>query len=313
MNPSTSPEWAVRVENLSRHFRGTTALDGVSLQIPVGSIFGLVGLNGAGKTTLIRHLIGSYKPQQGTVQVLGDDPVRDPEGVLKSVGYLTEEDSLPKWMRVGDLIDFTRAVYPTWDDDYARQLCEMFSLSRGSKLRSLSKGQRARAGLLVAIAHRPQLLLLDEPSSGLDPIARSDILEAIIRTISEDGRTVLFSSHLLDEVDRVCDSVALMHHGRIIETLTTEQLETRYAELICKPSQQWDAPPRIDGTVGWTRTDQEWSVVIEANDFDMAQLSQQCVVVEQRDITLERWFAARVGVSAESLEHESSEGVTSHA
>ncbi|MCG8648496.1 MAG: ABC transporter ATP-binding protein, partial [Pirellulales bacterium] len=204
---------AVDVRNLSRTFRGKRALKSVSLQIPVGSIFGLVGLNGAGKTTLIRHLIGSLKPQQGTVAVLGEDPVLGIETALKKIGYLTEEDSLPKWMRVGDLVDFTRAVYPTWDDAYAHELCDTFALSRSTKLSELSKGQRARAGLLVAIAHRPELLILDEPSGGLDQLARSDILEAVIRTINEDGRTVLFSSHLLDEVDRVCDSIALVHDG----------------------------------------------------------------------------------------------------
>lgn len=312
MNQSPQGELAVRVENVSRHFRGVAALDQVSLQIPIGSIFGLVGLNGAGKTTLIRHLIGSYKPQQGAVMVLGSNPCRDPEGVLKSVGYLTEEDSLPKWMRVGDLIDFTRAVYPSWDDQYSAQLCEMFSLSRGSKLRSLSKGQRARAGLLVAIAHRPQLLLLDEPSSGLDPIARSDILEAIIRTISEDGRTVLFSSHLLDEVDRVCDAVALMHEGKIIESLTTEQLEARYAEVICRPREPWQSPPKIPGAIGWNRIDQEWSAMVEVATYNSSQWQDAGVVVQHREITLDRWFAARVGVKADTTQSETAAEVASH-
>ncbi len=295
MSLQSASEWAVEVEGLSRSFRGNAALVDVNLQIPVGSIFGLVGLNGAGKTTLIRHLTGSYRAQTGRVTVLGDDPVRNPEGILKRVGYLTEEDSLPKWMRVGDLIDFMRAIYPTWDDSYAGELREMFSLSRASRLSSLSKGQRARAGLLVAIAYRPALLLLDEPSSGLDPIARSDILEAIIRTISEDGRTVLFSSHLLDEVDRVCDSVALMHEGRIIESLHTEQLETRYAEILCRNDSPWDSPPGIPGTFGWRQKGKEWSVVVDTKAFDEQSLPSACVVVERRDITLERWFGARAG------------------
>ena len=128
--PSHGLEWAVEVEQLSRRFRGQVALEDVSLQIPVGSIFGLVGLNGAGKTTLLRHLVGAYRPQRGRVTVLGDDPVAHPEVVLKRVGYLTEVDSLPLWMRVGDLIDFTRAIYPTWDEHFARRLCDSFALSR---------------------------------------------------------------------------------------------------------------------------------------------------------------------------------------
>jgi ABC-2 type transport system ATP-binding protein len=313
MNQQTCTDLAIRVEHLSRSFRGTPALQDVSLQIPVGSIFGLVGLNGAGKTTLIRHLIGSLKAQHGRVTVLGDDPVLNPEGVLKKVGYLTEEDSLPKWMRVGEMIDFTRAIYPSWDEHYAKQLCEMFALSRGSRLQSLSKGQRARVGLLVAIAHRPELLVLDEPSSGLDPIARSDILEAIIRTISEDGRTVLFSSHLLDEVDRVCDSVALMHEGAIIESLTTEQLETRYSEIICRPEQPWQTPPLVDGLFGWRQRDREWSGVAEAKVLDEDSLREHCVIIERRDITLERWFGARAGNVVDASDDQPTSEATADA
>jgi ABC-2 type transport system ATP-binding protein len=310
MNPSQPTDLAIHIEHLSRSFRGVSAVDDVSLQIPVGSIFGLVGLNGAGKTTLIRHLIGSLKAQRGRVTVLGDDPVRNPEGVLKKIGYLTEEDSLPKWMRVGEMIDFTRAIYPSWDDEYAKQLCEMFALSRRAQLRTLSKGQRARVGLLVAIAHRPELLVLDEPSSGLDPIARSDILEAIIRTISEDGRTVLFSSHLLDEVERVCDSVALMHEGGIVESLTTEQFETRYTEIVCRPHQPWQVPPTVDGLFGWRQRDREWSAVAESRVLGEDSLPQDFMIIERRELTLERWFGARVGNAAEVANDQQTSEVT---
>lgn len=312
---SETSELAVEVNQLSRAFRGKQALDDVTLHIPVGSIFGLVGLNGAGKTTLIRHLIGSLEAKHGTVRVLGENPVTDPEGVLKNVGYLTEEDSLPQWMRVGELIDFTRAVYPSWDAPYCKELLEMFGLSRAVKLTSLSKGQRARAGLLVAIAHRPQLLILDEPSSGLDPIARSDILEAIVRTISEDGRTVLFSSHLLDEVDRVCDAVALMREGKLIETLTIERLETRYEEIICRPPDS-ASKPMMPGAFGWRRRGDEWSAVLDRHDAPKAEESDdQATIIERRDISLDRWFAARAGHTEEQIANDRSEvesEVTSH-
>ncbi len=315
MNVSLTGGFAVDVQDLSRSFRGKRALVDVSLQIPTGSIFGLVGLNGAGKTTLIRHLIGSLKPQHGKVTVLGGDPIAGTETVMKKVGYLTEEDSLPKWMRIGDLIDFTRAVYPTWDESYADELCELFALTRRSKLSSLSKGQRARAGLLVAIAHRPELLLLDEPSSGLDPIARSDILEAVIRTISQDGRTVLFSSHLLDEVDRVCDSLALMNEGRIVETLTTEQLENRYSEIVCRGEATWSPPAQTEGVFGWQRTGKEWSAVVDERATESAreQLDRELLVVERRPISIQRWFAARVGRDESTSGNDVPNEVTSDA
>jgi ABC-2 type transport system ATP-binding protein len=286
---------AVQVNALSRAFRGKSALRDINLEIPRGSVFGLVGLNGAGKTTLIRHLMGLLKAKHGEVRVLGEDPVNSPETLLKRIGYMTEEDSLPKWMRVGDMLDFSRSLYPSWDDAYCKQLCEMFSLTRTDKLSEMSKGQRARVGLLIAIAHRPELLILDEPSSGLDPIARSDILEAIIRTVSEDGRTVLFSSHLLDEVDRVCDSVGLMCEGSIVESITVEQLESRYSEIVCRPEQAWTPPPSVAGVFGWKSSVDEWSAVIDQESLEAPELLEALPITQRREISLLRWFAARTG------------------
>ncbi len=287
-------KYAVDIRNLSRKFWGKSALDDVSLQIPVGSIFGLVGLNGTGKTTLIRHVIGGYKALHGNVTVLGQNPAVYPERLLKRVGYMTEEDSLPKWMRVGELIDFSAAVYPTWDHRYATDLIDQFDLRRSAKLSSLSKGQRARVGLLVAIAHRPELLVLDEPSSGLDPIARGDILEAVIRTISQDGRTVLFSSHLLDEVDRVCDWISMIHDGRIAETLTMEQMQSRYCEVIGNWEATDSSTPKIDSAFGWIRKGDEWSGVVPTEAIDSAAVDPRFELFERRELTLHRWFAARV-------------------
>ena len=149
------------------------------------------------------------------MRVFGLDPVADPVAVLSRIGYLSEENDLPGWMRVDELIRYSRAFYPDWDDAYAEELRQSFALDPGAKINTLSKGQRARMGLLVALAHRPELLVLDEPSSGLDPIVRRDILGAVIRTIADQGRTVLFSSHLLEEVEEVADHVTMISAGRI--------------------------------------------------------------------------------------------------
>src|SRR4029077_13790799 len=129
--------------------------------------------------------------------------------------YLSEDRDLPNWMRVGELMRYTQAFFPTWDETYAEGVREAFDRDAKARIKTLSRGQRARAGLMVALAHRPELLVLDEPSSGLDPIVRRDILAAIIRTIADEGRTVLFSSHLLGEVERVADQVAMIQGGRI--------------------------------------------------------------------------------------------------
>ena len=209
-------EPVVSVSRLTRRFGSRTALDSVSLDLPRGAVHGLVGANGAGKTTLIRHLLGLLHAEAGSVRVFELDPVEDPVAVLSRIGYLSEENDLPGWMTIDELLRYTRAFYPAWDDAYGEELREAFALDPAWKIKNLSKGEKARAGLLVALAHRPELLILDEPSSGLDPIARRDILGAVLRTIAHEGRTVLFSSHLLDEVEEVADHVTMISHGRIV-------------------------------------------------------------------------------------------------
>jgi ABC-2 type transport system ATP-binding protein len=206
----------VHLTNVTRRFGATVALADVTLSLTRGGVYGLVGANGAGKTTLIKHILGLLRAEQGAVRVFGRDPVADPVGVLSRIGYLSEDHDLPTWMRVDELIRYSRALHPSWDDRYAEELRQAFGLEPAAKIAALSKGQNARLGLLAALAHRPELLVLDEPSSGLDPIVRRDILEAIMRTIADEGRTVLFSSHLLDEVERVADHVTMINHGRIV-------------------------------------------------------------------------------------------------
>ena len=212
----TSVVPVIAVSDLTRRFGTRAALSAVTLMIPRGGVYGLVGANGAGKTTLIRHILGLLRAEEGSVRVFGRDPVADPVGVLSRIGYLSEENDLPGWMRIDELMRYSRAFYPQWDDAYAAELRTMFALDPAAKIKTLSKGQKARAGLVVALAYRPELLVLDEPSSGLDPIVRRDILGAVLRTIADEGRTVLFSSHLLDEVEQVADHVTMIRQGRIV-------------------------------------------------------------------------------------------------
>jgi len=228
MTQVTAP--VIDVNSLTRRFDSKTALDAVTLSIPRGAVYGLVGANGAGKTTLIKHILGLLRAQSGSVRVFGLDPVADPVGVLSRTGYLSEENDLPGWMRVDELIRYSRAFHPGWDDDYAAELRESFALDPAAKIKNLSKGQKARVGILIALAYRPDLLVLDEPSSGLDPIVRRDILGAIIRTIAHEGRTVLFSSHLLEEVEQVADHVTMINKGRIV--LSAPLAEIREAHRV---------------------------------------------------------------------------------
>src|SRR5262249_12088346 len=155
----------VDIRRVTRRFGNKTALDEVSLTVPRGGVFGLIGGNGAGKTTLIKHILGLFAPQAGTVDGFGLDPVVKPDGTLGWDGYLSEDRDLPAWMSVGELMRYTQAFYPNWDEAYAEELRLAFDLVRHAKIKNLSRGQKARAGLLVALAHRPELLVLDEPSS----------------------------------------------------------------------------------------------------------------------------------------------------
>jgi ABC-2 type transport system ATP-binding protein len=297
MTADVPGEPVIRVDGLSRCFGATRALDRLSLSVPRGTVFGLVGANGAGKTTLIRHLLGLLRAQQGTVRVLGRDPVRDPVGVLSRVGYLSEENDLPPWMRVSELLRYVRAFYPGWDDGYAEELRRTFGLDPHTRVRDLSRGQKARAGLLVALAYRPEVLILDEPSTGLDPLARQDILLAVLRTVAQEGRTVLFSSHLLDEIERVSDHVALIDQGRVLTQGPLDEVRAAHRVLTMHFEGPRPAPPEVAGLFGWEGGGREWSAVscLPPDEVRVAARRFGAEVVEERAPSLDRIFVARVG------------------
>jgi ABC-2 type transport system ATP-binding protein len=283
------------MRHVSRCFGEKYALDDVSFRVPRGTVVGLVGENGAGKTTLIKHILGLLKAQTGTVRVFGLDPVADPVGVLSRIGYLSEEPDMPGWMRVRELVRYVAAFYPTWDHDYAERLRREFDLDPAAKVKHLSKGQRARAGLLVALAYRPELLLLDEPSSGLDPIVRRDILGAIIRTIADEGRTVLFSSHLLAEVERVSDQVAMIKSGRILFCDSLDRLKALHARLTLRFETPQPAPPPLAGALAWDGAGCEWTAVCtgNTNHLNSAAAAIGARVVERSPVSLDEIFIAR--------------------
>jgi ABC-2 type transport system ATP-binding protein len=296
-NGRLDPDPVIDVRGLRRRFGNKVALDGVSLAVPRGSVFGLVGVNGAGKTTLIKHILGLLKAQEGSVRVFGRNPVAEPVDVLGRIGYLGEEGDLPGWMRVDELIRYTRAFYPNWDDGYAAELQQSFALDLSARVKTLSKGQKARAGLLAALAYRPELLLLDEPSSGLDPIVRRDILGAIIRTIASEGRTVLFSSHLLEEVERVSNYVALIHQGRIVFSGALDDIKATHRRVTLRFTEPRSGPPALPGVVSWEGAGREWTAFCDARPATMQEAVTGAGgrVVDERVPSLDEIFLARVG------------------
>jgi ABC-2 type transport system ATP-binding protein len=230
--------------------------------------------------------------------------VRDPVGVLSRIGYLSEERDLPEWMRIDELMAYTQAFHPTWDGSYARELLDTFALDPSKKVRELSKGMRAQAGLLVAVAHRPELLILDEPSSGLDAVVRRDILDAIVRTVADDGRTVIFSSHLLDEVERMSDHVTMMHNGRVTLCGPLDDVRRGYQRSRVRFVESFDQPPVLEAALAMEGGGRAWSVVHSGSleQFHHSVLSLGGEVVESRDATLEEIFLARAGRDRQPVE-----------
>jgi ABC-2 type transport system ATP-binding protein len=290
-------EWLVEVDGVTRRFGPTVALDNVTFRATVGRVHGLVGANGAGKTTLIKHILGLLRAKSGSVRVFGLDPVRHPTEVLRRIGYLSEERELPEWMRIDELMRYSQAYYPNWDPAYAQRLLETFGLGCEKKISALSQGMRAQVGLTVAVAHRPELLVLDEPSSGLDPMVRQDILDAIVRTVVDDGRTVLFSSHLLDEVERMSDHVTMIHEGRVVVDDAVDRVRGDHLKSHVRFVAPLSRPPVIEDALAVEGEGRSWSVIHNgaADRFRASVALHGGEVVQTREASLEEIFLARVG------------------
>ena len=226
---------AIEISGVAKRFGAKLVLEGVNLSVPAGQTFAFLGRNGAGKTTTIRMLLGLLKPDAGTVHVLGLDPQASATEVRQRVGYLAEDQAMFGWMRVRQIIEFVKPFYPTWDDAWARQLRERFELPLTTKVRHLSKGQGVRLGLLLALAHRPGLVILDDPTLGLDPIMRKEFLRDLVTYLQGERVSVFFSSHLLYEIEPVADAVAILDRGRIVRQASTEELRAKVKRPSCRP------------------------------------------------------------------------------
>ena len=296
MNENPTPDPVVRVRSLSRTYGTKAALRDVSLEIPRGVVLGLVGANGAGKTTLIKHLLGLLRAQQGSVEVFGLNPVRSAVEVLGRLGYLSEDRDLPPWMTVSELLRYSRAFYPRWDPEYAEELRTRFQLAASARIRHLSKGELAKTGLLVALAHRPELLVLDEPSSGLDPIVRRAMLEAVVRSVADEGRTVLFSSHLLDEIARVSDRVAMIAQGRLVLEGTLPWILESHRRVVVRLPGQGLAGAALPGVLSIAGGPGEWILICNGGTAALVESlrAMRGEVVEDSVATFEEIFHSRV-------------------
>ena len=221
----------IETRNLSRRFGRMEAVHELSLAVPQGSVFALLGANGAGKTTTLKVLMNLLPPTSGSARVLGVDSRKLGERELAQIGYVSENQQLPLWMTVRQLLDYCRPFYPTWDRALEATLLKQFALPEKRKLSQLSRGMLMKAALLSSLAYRPKLLVLDEPFSGLDAVVRDEFIRGVLEVSVLGEWTVVVSSHDIEEVERLADHVAMLEAGRLRLSETVESLQARFRRV----------------------------------------------------------------------------------
>jgi len=219
---------AIQTQGLTRRFGRADAVRDLTMDVPKGGIFALIGPNGAGKTTTIKVLMNLLRPSAGSARVLGVESTALGVRELRRIGYVSENQRLPDWMSPRDLIRFCKPMYDTWDDALAASLMQSLGLNTAAPLRSLSRGTRMKAALLVSLGYRPDLVLLDEPFTGLDPLTRDELIRALLDASGDSRWTVLVSSHDIDEVERLADRVGFIDDGRLVFAESTASLLSRF-------------------------------------------------------------------------------------
>lgn len=284
---------AITVHNLRKAFGRHTVLEDVSFDIPAGQTFALLGRNGAGKTTIIRILLGLLSPDGGTVRVGDCDPAADPIKLRRSVGYLAEDQVMYGWMTPVELCRFLQPFYPTWDMPLASDYLDRFEIPRHSRIRHLSKGQTVKLGLTVALAHRPRIAILDDPALGLDPVARKEFNRDLIEHLQATGQTVLYSSHLLDEVEAVADAVAILDRGRIVRHAATDTLRDEVKQIVLAVEAAGDVPLPA-GLLDVRRAGERLVATVDGAAPFIEQLVANGVDHEVLDLSLDEIFEAFV-------------------
>ncbi len=285
--------YAIEMQNVYKSFRRTPVLAGLSLRVERGKTFALLGRNAAGKTTAIRMLLGLLDRDAGEVRVLGKDPQAEPIEVRSRVGYLAEDQQMYGWMRVEEIVRFVAPFYATWDHALAQRYLREFELPLATKIKHLSKGQNVRLGLVLALAHRPELVILDDPALGLDPVMRKQFNRDLIAHLQGEGRTVLYSSHLLYEVEPVADEIAILHGGRLIRQADPETLRRDVKQFVLDAAALAavrDDMALLDLQPGGT----EAAVTVENASAVAALLAREGLPHRVVDLNLDDIFAAYV-------------------
>lgn len=264
----------IESSRLSRRFGKNWAVRDLSLTVPAGSVFALLGPNGAGKTTTIKMVMGLVRPSSGQALVLGKESIRLGPKEYARIGYVSENQKLPEWMTVQDLIDFCGPMYPSWDRALCSQLIRRFELPLGSKLKDCSRGTRIKTLLLTSLAYRPELVVLDEPFSGLDTLVREEFIRGLLELSDMHEWTLLISSHDIDEVEQLVDRVGLIDNGELRLAESTSSLRNRYRRLELTLGPGEEAPKPIPAS--WLLYESMGRVVrFVDSDFDLDSTKQR--------------------------------------
>ncbi len=241
----------IEFDKLTVYYGALKALDTLSLNVREGSIHALLGRNGAGKTTALRCLLGLLEPTRGSVRILGHAAASMPPTLRNRIGYVSEGQKLVGWMKVNDIVAFQRATFDTFDDDLCARYLKRLNLPRDRRVHKLSRGMRAQLALALALAPHPEVVVMDDPGMGLDAVVRREFLEVMIDLIQEEGRTLLFTSHILHDVERMCDTISIIHAGtlRVNAELDTVKERIRRWRLVF----DGDAPAPPEGLPGLVR------------------------------------------------------------
>ena len=278
----------IAARGLTKYFGSKAALCDVSFEVPQGAICGLLGRNGAGKTTAIKMLLGLQWPTRGSAELLGCDCTELTPQVRGRVGYVTEGHRLPRWMRISRLARFQRAFFPgTWDDRLFAEMIDYFGLSPRQKIKHLSNGQRAQVSLALTLAPNPELLIMDDPTLGLDPAVRREFLQGMIHLIMREGRTVLFSSHMLNDVERVADRILVLDGGHLRADCTL----TEFRDAVLRFAVEFDGDvpqaPALDFALNYRLGETAIAVsVLKAEEDELRRWAEQAGAAEVRPLAL---------------------------
>jgi ABC-2 type transport system ATP-binding protein len=249
-------------QNLTKYYDGHCAVDSLNLRVAQGAVYGLLGRNGAGKTTTIKMLLGMAHPSYGRAEIFGEDAAELRPATRARIAYLAEGHPLYRWMTIGQAVSFTCAFYDRWNQHLLEQILDHFELSPKRRIRRLSRGQQAQVALALAVATDPELLILDDPTLGLDTVVRRDFLESLIQIIQRRGRTILFSSHILGDVERVADRIGILVDGVLRVDCPTDHFKESVRRVVLEFDGSPPELPACPGLVNCRQVGKKLEIVL---------------------------------------------------